>query len=133
MNKKTAIFVCVENSCRSQMAEGLMNFLGKDIFEAYSAGSKPSGKINPLAIEVMKEIGISISKNKTKSFNDLPVEYFDYTISLGCNDTCPFIAAKKHIEWNIPDPKNKSRDFFRKTRDLIKKKIQKLIDNQGEL
>ena len=119
---KTVLFVCVENSCRSQMAEGIVRHFGKGILEAYSAGSKPSGIINPGALEVMREFGIDISKQKSKGFSDLPIKIFDYVITLGCKDICPFVPADKHIEWEIDDPKGKDLDFFRKVRDEIKNK-----------
>lgn len=124
---KAILFVCVENSCRSQIAEGLMNYYGRDIIKAYSAGSKPSGKVNPDAIQVMKEIDIDISSNHSKGFDELPLKEFDYVISMGCKDVCPYLPAKKHIEWNIPDPKGKDLDYFREIRDNIKEKIVNLL------
>lgn len=127
---KKVLFVCVENSCRSQIAEGLARNLGKGVIEAYSAGSRPSGKVNPDAIMVMKEVGIDISGNCSKGFKDLEEEKFDYAVTLGCGDTCPLVSAGKHIEWNIVDPKDKGLDFFRKTREEIRGKIINLL---GEL
>ena len=123
IEKKKVLFVCVENSCRSQIAEGFAKHLGKDILEVYSAGSKPSGKVNPIAIQVMRESNIDISKQKSKGFNDLAIKKFDYVITLGCQDICPFVPADKHIEWEIADPKDKDIAFFRKIRDEIKDKI----------
>ncbi len=146
MYKKKILFVCVENSCRSQMAEGFANFFGEGLIDAYSAGSKPSGKVNPvrnipidakshrvsngvnpMAIKVMREEGIDISSANSKGFAQLPLRKFDYVISMGCKDTCPFVPANKHIEWNIEDPKDKNLDFFRKVRDDIKDKVKELI------
>jgi len=124
---KKILFICVENSCRSQMAEGLALHMGEGIVEPYSAGSKPSGTVNPDAIKVMQEIGIGITNQKSKSFADLSIREFDYAITLGCQDICPFVPAHKHIEWNIPDPKGRSLDFFRKVRIQLGKKIEKLI------
>ena len=124
---KKILFVCVENSCRSQMAEGFAKALGGLKFEAYSAGSSPAGKINPEAIKVMGEIGIDISTVKSKGFNDLAVKDFDYVITMGCKDICPFVPAKEHIDWQIEDPKGKGEEFFRKARDLIKEKVESLI------
>jgi len=126
-NRKKVLFICVENSCRSQIAEGIGRHLGSDIFLSYSAGSKPSGKVNPLAIEVMKEIGIDISLNTSKGFNDFITSNFDYVITLGCKDVCPFFPADKHIEWQIDDPKGKGIEYFRVARDTIKHKIEELI------
>lgn len=126
---KKILFVCVENSCRSQMAEGLANNLGKGIVKAYSAGSKPSGKVNPNAINVMKEIGIDISVAQSKGFCDVNSINFDYAVTLGCKDTCPFIPADKHIEWDIEDPVGKSVDVFIATRDAIEAKVSELMEN----
>lgn len=127
LDKKKVLFVCIENSCRSQMAEGFANFLGKDKIDAYSAGSKPGTGVNPQAIEVMKEIGIDISGHKAKGFADLPIKKFDYVITMGCGDVCPFFPADRHINWDIEDPKQKEIDFFRKVRDKIKEKVANLI------
>jgi glutathione/glutaredoxin type arsenate reductase len=124
---KKILFVCVENSCRSQMAEGFAKALGGLKFEAYSAGSNPSGKVNPEAIKVMRQIGIDISTAKSKGFNELAVKEFDYVVTMGCQDICPFVPAKKHIDWEIEDPKGKGEEFFRKTRDQIKEKVESLI------
>ncbi|MDD5120723.1 MAG: arsenate reductase ArsC [Candidatus Omnitrophica bacterium] len=128
---KRVLFVCVENSCRSQIAEGIAKELGKKVIEAYSAGSKPSGIINPMAIEVMREAGIDISNNASKGFDALAVNKFDYVITLGCQDTCPFFPADKHIEWKIDDPKGKDIHFFRKTRDSISDHVKRLIKDIG--
>lgn len=124
------LFVCVENSCRSQIAEGLVNHLSKKInkkIKAYSAGSKPIGKVDPLAIEVMREINIDISLQKSKNFKDLFTKNFDYVVTLGCKEICPFVPAKKYVHWKIEDPKGKDIEFFRKIRDKIKKKIEELL------
>ncbi|MCM8756648.1 MAG: arsenate reductase ArsC [Candidatus Omnitrophica bacterium] len=127
MSKKKVLFVCIENACRSQMAEGWAKFFGKDSIDVYSAGSKPALQVDPKAIEVMKEKGIDISLQSPKSFKDLPVKDFDYVITLGCKEICPFLPANEHIEWKIDDPKGKSIDFFRKVRDDIEERVEKLI------
>ncbi len=125
---KKILFVCIENSCRSQMAEGLAGYFGKDVLEPYSAGSRPSGKVNQYAIDAMKEIGIDISNQRSKSFDELTAGNFDYVIGLGCKDICPFFPAEKHVQWDIEDPKGKGMEDFRKIRDEIKEKIEKLIE-----
>ncbi len=130
--KKSVLFVCVENSCRSQMAEGLVKKMGNTLLEAYSAGSSPSGMVNEKAIEVMKEEGIDISKNRSKGFDELSVKNFDAVITLGCKDICPFIPADNHIEWLIIDPKGKNIDFFKKTRDQLKERITLLIERLSQ-
>ncbi len=126
---KKVLFVCIENSCRSQMAEGFARLFGKGVFEPYSAGSKPSGKIADSAEEVMKEVGIEISSQKSKGFNDLNIKEFDIVITLGCGDVCPFIPAKEHIEWKIDDPKGKGIEYFRIVRDNIQGHVKKLAES----
>ncbi|MFH1355119.1 MAG: arsenate reductase ArsC [Candidatus Omnitrophota bacterium] len=125
---KKVLFVCIENSCRSQMAEAFAKELGKGIIEAYSAGSKPLGKVNPSAIAVMKEVGIDISNANSKGFDQLALKSYNYVVTLGCQDTCPFIPAKNHISWEIDDPKGKELAYFRKVRDEIKNKVERFIE-----
>ena len=124
---KTVLFVCVENSCRSQMAEGFANNLGKGIIEVCSAGSRPSGKINPDATKVMQELGIDISYQKSKGFEELSIKKFDYVVTMGCEDVCPFVPAKQNMDWHVEDPKGKDLGFFRKVRDDIAEKVKELI------
>jgi arsenate reductase (thioredoxin) len=125
--KPKVLFVCVENSCRSQMAEGLARSLNGAFVEAYSAGSRPSGVVSPDAVKVMAEIGIDISGQRSKGFEGLPGKEFDYVVTLGCQDQCPFVPAEQHIDWNIADPKGKGTEAFRRARDIIRAKIQELI------
>jgi arsenate reductase len=129
MNKqpKKIVFICVENACRSQMAQGFAEALGKDRVEAYSAGSRPSSHINPLAIEVMKEKDIDLSGRRPKGLNDLPPAEMDYLVTMGCEETCPAVSTKKIIEWEIPDPKRKSLEVFRNVRDMIEGKVRTLL------
>jgi arsenate reductase len=128
MKKKRTVFVCVENARRSQMAEGFAEAFGEGIVEVYSAGSRPSSAIDPLVIVVMKEKGIDISAKHPKSLNDLPPIEMDYLVTMGCEETCPAVLAKKIIEWEIPDPKGKSIDFFREVRDVIESKVKTLFE-----
>ena len=115
------------------MAEGLANRLSNGIFKAYSAGSKPSGNINPGAIKVMKEHGVDISAQRSKGFDDLVVKKFDVVITLGCKDICPFVPADEHIDWSIEDPKGKDIVFFRQTRDRIKQNVTALVRELSEM
>lgn len=124
---KKVLFVCVENACRSQMAEGFANYCGEGKIIAFSAGSKPAATVNPLAVQVMKEKGIDISGAVPKSFSELPKEVFDYVVMMGCADVCPIIPAKEEISWVIPDPKKQSIDVFRKVCDLIENKVKQLL------
>lgn len=125
--KTKIVFICVENARRSQMAQGFAEVFGTGKLEVYSAGSRPSSLIDPLVIEVMKEKGIDLSTRQPKSLNDLPPIEMDYLITMGCEETCPAILAKKIIEWEIPDPKGKMIDVFREVRDLIEDKVRSLI------
>jgi protein-tyrosine-phosphatase len=129
--KRKILFVCVENARRSQMAEGFAEAFGQGKIEVYSAGSLPSSAIDPLVIEVMKEKGIDLSGKRPKGLNDLPPIEMDYLVTMGCEETCPAIPAKKIIEWEIPDPKEKSTDFFREVRDIIEGKVKSLLEEIG--
>jgi arsenate reductase len=127
--KKKILFLCINNSCRSQMAEGFAKKLGQGKIEAYSAGSYPSGKVDEMAIRVMKEKGIDISGQKSKGFSDLEEKNFDYVITMGCGDVCPFVPARQRIEWDLSDPKGKPIEAFREIRDLIESKVKEFIEN----
>src|SRR5436190_20203726 len=122
--KKKVLFVCIENSNRSQMAEAFARMADKNI-EAYSAGSKPSGKINPKAIASMKMVGYDLSKHESKSLDNVK-KYapFDAVVTMGCGDACPWMPAKEFMDWNIPDPKNMDEKDFDTVRDEIKDKVK---------
>ena len=124
---KRFLFVCVENSCRSQIAEAFARIHGGDDFEVYSAGSQPSGIVNPKAIESMKEIGYDLSTHESKSLDDLPDVKWDFVATMGCGDECPFIRAERRDDWQIPDPKNMVPDEFRKVRDEIEAKVLSIL------
>ncbi len=109
------------------MAEGFAEAFGQGKIEVYSAGSRPSSAIDPLVIEVMKEKGIDLSGKRPKGLNDLPPIEMDYLITMGCEETCPAVLAKKTIEWEIPDPKEKSIAVFRKVRDMVEEKVKGLF------
>jgi len=119
-----AVFVCVENSNRSQMAEAFARMAG---IEAYSAGSRPSGQVNPKAIEAMKELGYDLSAHQSKSLDELLNEPFDLAVTMGCGDQCPNLCATRREDWNIPDPKEMPPDQFRQVRDLIGQKVKELL------
>lgn len=125
--KKNILFVCVENSCRSQMAEAFAKIHGSEKINALSSGSDPSGLVNSKAIESMKELGYDLSKHNSKSLQEIPQIEYDVVITMGCGDKCPFVAAKKREDWNLPDPKNLPLDEFRKVRDEIEIKVKNLL------
>ncbi len=126
MDKKTVAFVCTGNSCRSQMAEGFAKAWGGDVMDVYSAGTHPAGKVDPLAVEVMKEAGIDISGQYPKLLSDIPGS-FDVLATMGCEVECPFVPAKKREDWGIPDPVGKPIEAFRAVRDTIAGKVKELI------
>jgi arsenate reductase len=126
------LFVCLENSCRSQMAEGFLRACGADLFEASSAGSNPSGEVNPMAVKVMREEGIDISPQKSKGFKDLDVKEADLVVSMGCGDICPFFPDSKHIRWDIENPRGQDITVFRRVRDEIKEKVLELKGEHGK-
>jgi len=123
------LFVCTENACRSQMAEGLFNHLTKKAI-AQSAGTAPAA-IHPLAIEVMRERGIDLTNYKAKLITPELAQTAVKVITMGCLDGCPFTSAKKTLEWDIPDPKGKPKEFFIKVRDLLEEKIKQLLQTEN--
>jgi arsenate reductase len=124
---KRVLFVCIENSNRSQMAEAFARMHGGKDIEAFSAGSEPSGVINPKAIEAMGELGYDLTKHRSRSIADLPDVDFDFVATMGCGDACPFVRARRREDWEIPDPKNLPPDEFRAVRDLIEAKVKALL------
>ena len=126
---KKLLFVCIENSNRSQMAEAFARIHGGEEIEVYSSGSKPSGKINPKAIAAMKEIGYDLTTHQSKSLDDIPQGKYDAVITMGCGDACPWIPAKFTEDWAIPDPREMNEDEFRKVRDLIEEKVLHLLNS----
>ena len=127
---KRILFVCIENSNRSQMAEAFARMHGAGKVEAFSAGSRPSGKVNPRAIDFMKEVGYDLTTHHSKALTDLPAGEFDVVVGMGCGDEgCPAIKARRHEEWNIPDPKALPADEYRAVRDQIGKRVQELLDS----
>lgn len=114
------------------MAEAFARIHGGNEVEVYSAGSKPSGKINPRAIASMKEAGYDLTTHQSKSLEAVPQGGYDVVVTMGCGDACPWIEAKRHVDWNIPDPKNMSDDQMREVRDLINEKVSELVINLNE-
>ena len=128
MKKKKILFVCVENSNRSQMSQAFAKIHGGENVEAYSAGSKPSGIVNPKAIAAMKELDYDLSKHDSKSLSEVE-EFapFDAVVTMGCGDACPWMPAKKFIDWQIPDPKHMEPIEFNQVRNLISEKVKNLL------
>jgi arsenate reductase len=124
---KRILFVCVENSNRSQMAEAFARLHGGTRFEVYSAGSRPSGQINPRAIEFMAARGYDLSSHRSKSLSDVPEMEYDAVITMGCGDDCPWVRGRRREDWQIPDPKDLPEAQFRAVRDLIEVKVKDLL------
>jgi protein-tyrosine-phosphatase len=117
----------VENSNRSQMAEAFARIHGADRVDATSAGSRPSGVINPKAIEAMRELGYDLARHTSKGLSELTDGEFDIAVTMGCGDQCPNLRAKLREDWQIPDPREMPPDQFRAVRDLIEQKVQDLL------
>jgi protein-tyrosine-phosphatase len=126
------LFVCVENANRSQMAEAFARKIGGERVEAWSAGSKPSGKVNPLAIEAMKERGLDLSKQRSKSLDEVSDVEFDAVVTMGCGDACPAVRARVREDWSIPDPRHMQPEQFRGVRDLIEASVKALLARLAE-
>ena len=123
---KRVLFVCIENSNRSQMAEAFARLHGGPDVEALSAGSRPSGRINPKAVRFMAELGYDLTTHASKSLADVAGE-FDAVITMGCGDDCPWVPAKRREDWALPDPRDMDDDAYRAVRDEISRRVLALL------
>ena len=121
------LFVCVENANRSQMAQAFARLYGGDSVEAFSAGSRPSGIVNPKAVAAMAELGYDLSTHQSKSLDEVRGIAFDYVVTMGCGDACPFLDARHRRDWQIPDPRALDSGEFRQVRDLIARQVRELL------
>jgi arsenate reductase (thioredoxin) len=121
------LFVCVENSCRSQIAEGFARALGRGRVASYSAGSNPSGQVDSRAIEFMAEKGVDLGSQRSKGLDDLPALHWDYVVTMGCGDACPHLPTRHRLDWDLPDPKQLDDAGFRAVRDRIEGLVRDLI------
>jgi len=124
---KRILFVCVENSNRSQMAEAFARIHGGKDVETASAGSRPSGRVNPRAIEFMREVGYDLTTHTSKALDQFNGKQITVAVTMGCGDACPLVLAERREEWNIPDPKDTSPEQYREVRDLIERKVKELL------
>lgn len=129
--KKRVLFVCVENSNRSQMAEAFARMHGGGAVEASSAGSRPSGRVNPRAVEFMREVGYDLTTHTSKSLDRFDGRDVDVAVTMGCGDACPLVRAGRREDWNIPDPKDLPPERYREVRDLIERKVRDLLASLG--
>ena len=136
---KHILFVCVENSCRSQIAQAFANIHGKGLGEdkgtgkvqAHSSGSRPSGVVNPKAIQSMLELDYDLSQHQSKSLDEIPAVKYEYAITMGCGDECPLVDAIYRDDWAIPDPKHMNPDEFNQVRDQIEQRVIQLLESIG--
>lgn len=126
------LFVCVANSCRSQIAEAVGRTLAGDAWEVWSAGSQPSGRVHPLAVQLMAEIGQDLSTHRSKGLGEVPAVHWDYVVTMGCGDACPTVNARRHVAWDIPDPVGLSLDEARRMRDQIADLVRQLMSEHAE-
>ena len=124
--KKRVLFVCIENANRSQMAEAFARIHGGEAVEACSAGSAPSGRINPRAVQFMAELGYDLTAHASKSLEDIEGQ-FDALVTMGCGDSCPWVPARRREDWNLPDPKHLDDAGYRRVRDEISARVATLL------
>jgi protein-tyrosine-phosphatase len=131
---KNVLFVCVENAGRSQMAEAFFRKFASKHFNVSSAGTTPSSHLNPIVIQVMKEIGIDMVNQQPKILSNSMIENSFKTVNMGCMDkeSCPSLFVKDVLNWNISDPKEKSLNEVREIRDKIKSDVLNLIKSLEE-
>ncbi len=123
----SVLFVCVANSCRSQMAEAAAKALKKEGWDVWSAGSNPSGRVHPIAVQVMGELGADLSTHHSKGLDAVPQRQWDYVVTMGCGDACPNVSATRRIDWQIPDPVGLPLEETRKIRDHIVTLVRELL------
>jgi protein-tyrosine-phosphatase len=123
----SVLFVCVHNAGRSQMAAGFLHHLAGDRIEVRSAGSLPADRVNPAAVEAMREVGIDITHATPKALTPEAVQASDYVITMGCGDACPVFPGKKYLDWTLEDPAGKGVQAVRPIRDQIKARVEALI------
>ncbi len=122
------LFVCLANSCRSQMAEAFARKHGAGRIEAFSAGSHPAGYVHPRTIRFMRERGLDLGGQESKGLEDLPQGVvWDYVVTMGCGDACPHVPARNRLEWDLPDPVILPDDAFREVRDRIEEEVRRLL------
>lgn len=123
---KRVLFVCVENSNRSQMAEAFARLHGGADVEALSAGSRPSGQVNPKAVRFMAELGYDLGAHRSKSLDEIDGA-FDAVVTMGCGDDCPWVDARRREDWALTDPKHLDDAGYRAVRDEISARVKALL------
>jgi arsenate reductase len=126
-DKPTVLFVCVHNAGRSQMAAGWLRHLAGDTVEVRSAGSEPADRINPVAVEAMREVGIDITANTPRQLDWDTAESSDVLITMGCGDVCPVFPGKRYLDWKLDDPAGQDIEAVRPIRDEIRRRVEQLL------
>jgi arsenate reductase (thioredoxin) len=122
-----ALFVCLHNAGRSQMSEALFHRAAEGRHEARSAGTTPAERVHPEVVEAMDELGIDLSKRQPRKLSRKDAEWADVVVTMGCGDECPYIPGKRYIDWDLEDPKGKSLEAVRETRDEIERRVRELV------
>ena len=123
----SVLFVCVANSCRSQMAEAVAKSLAGPEWEIWSAGSSPSGRVHPVAIQMMAELGLDVNAHRSKGLEHVPSREWDYVVTMGCGDACPTVRARRRLDWDIPDPVGLPLDEVRRIREELAQRVRALV------
>lgn len=126
--KKNIIFIDIHNNCHTQIAEAFARLYGNEKVDVYSAGSYPTVEIDELAVEIMNEVGYDLKTQRTKSTINLDDVSFDFAIRINCNNDCPFIIARHHVDWDIIVPSINDQKQYRKMREEILKKVIKFLE-----
>jgi len=124
---RKVLFVCVENSTRSQMAEAFARMHGEGVVDAHSAGSRPSGAVSPRAVQAMQEVGYDLTAHRSKSMDEVPLGPWDRVITMGCGEECPWIPAQRRDDWPLPDPNEMEPAEFNAVRDEIETRVMGLV------
>ena len=127
----SVLFVCTANSFRSQMAEAVARAVGGPAWDIGSAGSQPSGRVHPQAIQLMKEIGLDLRAHRSKGLDEVSSRPWDYVVTMGCGDACPSVPAKHRLDWQIPDPAAVPPEEARRIRDHIVALVRELMGQPG--
>lgn len=131
MPGRRILFVCVENACRSQMAEGFARMYGGEGVEAESAGSDPADEVDPTAVRMMQEVGYDVGSHRPEPVSAHEEESFDVVVAMGCGDACPSVSADRRLEWDLPDPRGSEDEKYREIRDEIRRRVLELLDDLG--
>jgi protein-tyrosine-phosphatase len=126
---RSVLFVCVANSCRSQMAEAFARAAAGGAWEVWSAGSQPGGRVHPVALEAMREVGLDLGAHASKGLDQVPAREWDIVVTMGCGDACPTVRAKRRIDWDIPDPVGRPMAEVRRIRDDLAARIRALLES----